>query len=116
MNKTQIFRGAVWFADLEPVEGHEQGSKRPCLIISDDLFNNSPAELVAILPITKKYRPLVWYIAVEPPEGGLKIPSYIISNQIRVISINRLSGKNLGFISSKTMLQVEERLRLLLNL
>ena len=38
-------RGEVWRADLDPVRGHEQAGTRPILIISDDIFNNSPAQI-----------------------------------------------------------------------
>src|ERR1700722_4344667 len=109
MNKVLIYRGSVWLVDLEPVRGHEQGSKRPCLIISDDLFNNSPSQLVAVIPITKRFRPLVWFIPLDPPEGGLKMRSYIITNQLRVIIRDRISGSCLGTISPKILRLVEER-------
>ncbi|MDX2212140.1 MAG: type II toxin-antitoxin system PemK/MazF family toxin [Oculatellaceae cyanobacterium bins.114] len=44
----QLVRGQVWLADLNPVKGHEQAGKRPCLIISVDLFNQGPAGLVVV--------------------------------------------------------------------
>lgn len=47
-------RGEIWTADLEPARGHEQGGQRPCLILSDDRFNQGPAGLVVILPLTTK--------------------------------------------------------------
>lgn len=116
MSKNTIKRGSIWFVDLEPVEGHEQGKKRPCLIVSDDLFNSSSSQLVAIVPITKRQRPLVWFIPIDASEGGLKMQSYIISNQVRVVSVSRLKGSCLGTVSPLTMLKVEKCLRLLLGL
>lgn len=116
MNKHAIKRGSIWFVDLDPVEGHEQGKKRPCLIVSDDLFNASASGLVAVVPITKRQRPMVWFIPIDASEGGLKMQSYIISNQVRVISVARLIGSPLGTVSSLTMIKVERSLRLLLGL
>src|SRR5438128_11466126 len=45
-------RGEVWLIDLNPVRGHEQAGRRPALVVSDDLFNQGPAGLVIVLPIT----------------------------------------------------------------
>jgi len=42
-------RGEVWLADLGPTRGHEQAGRRPVLIISDDIFNRGPADLVEVL-------------------------------------------------------------------
>jgi len=51
-------RGEVWRADLEPVRGHEQGRVRPVLVISNDVFNHGNSNLVTIVPMTTKGRPL----------------------------------------------------------
>lgn len=111
-----ILRGSVWMVDLEPVRGHEQGRKRPCLIISENMFNSSAADLVVVIPLTSKFRPLNWFIQIDPPEGGLAMRSYIITNQIRTITKDRLGSKCLGNVSSSTLKQVEQRLQFLLNL
>jgi mRNA interferase MazF len=50
----QITRGEIWLADLNPSRGHEQAGKRPCLIISVNMFNQGAAGLVVVLPITSK--------------------------------------------------------------
>ena len=86
-------RGELWFADLEPVTGHEQGGKRPCLILSDDIFNHGPAELVVVLPITSRTRDFPLRIPVEPEESGLKTTSYIMPEMVRAISTQRLSRR-----------------------
>lgn len=51
---SQPLRGEVWLATLDPTVGREQAGTRPALIVSDDLFNQSHAELVVVLPITSK--------------------------------------------------------------
>lgn len=55
---TRLARDEIWLADLNPVKGHEQAGKRPCLIISVDLFNQGASGLVVVLPITSKEKVL----------------------------------------------------------
>jgi mRNA interferase MazF len=108
-------RGEVWRAELDPVRGHEQGRVRPVVVASNNVFNRGPGELVTIVPITSKFRPIRAYLRINPPEGGLPQISYIICDQIRTISRDRLS-RRLGVLSKTTMAEVDERLKLLLAL
>lgn len=108
-------RREVWRVDFEPVRGHEQGRIRPALILSNDVLNHGPAELVTVVPITTRARPLRSYLAIAPPEGGLKQESFIICDQVRTISKERL-GKRYGAVSAATMLEVERRVKFLLDL
>ena len=48
-------RGEVWLADLNPVRGHEQAGRRPVLVVSEDLFNQGPAGLAVVLPLTSTF-------------------------------------------------------------
>jgi mRNA interferase MazF len=105
----------IWIVDLSPVVGQEQGGVRPALIISEDGFNRSQAELVTIAPITTTSRRLIAHVCVDPPEGGLAKPSFIMTDQVRTISKLRL-GQRLGVISPKTRAEVEVRLRIPLAL
>ncbi len=49
-------RGEVWLIDFDPIRGHEQAGRRPALILSVDVFNAGPADLVVAVPITKTLR------------------------------------------------------------
>ncbi|MDF9408826.1 type II toxin-antitoxin system PemK/MazF family toxin [Pelotomaculum isophthalicicum JI] len=115
MDGKQPTRGEVWFIDLNPVRGHEQAGKRPALIVSVDLFNNGPAGLVVVLPITTKGKGIPFHTEIFPPEGGLKEKSFIKCEDIRSISKERLISQ-VGKVSSLTMAAVEDRVRILLNL
>ena len=108
-------RGEVWFAELEPVRGDEQGGRRPVLIISSDSYNRGPAELVLVAPITSTQRGVLYHVPIAPPEGGLAHPSDILCDAIRSISRERI-GRRLGSISAQTMAAVEHRLRILQGL
>ena len=83
-------RGEVWLADLDPTFGHEQGGRRPVLVVSVDPFNAGLSGLVVVLPITSRVRPLPLHVPVNPPEGGLRQPSAILCDAIRSIDRRRL--------------------------
>ena len=85
------YRGQIWWVNLDPVVGHEQAKKRPCIVISDNIFNTGSSGLVVIIPITSKFKKLSWLVKIEPPEGGLHIISYVLCHQIRTVSLKRLS-------------------------
>lgn len=108
-------RGDVWLVDLNPTRGHEQAGKRPALIMSVDEFNRGPASLVIALPITSKAKGIPFHVEVQPPEGGLGTRSFIKCEDIRSISRERLENR-LGVIEAGTIHQVEDRLRILLDL
>lgn len=111
----QPLRGEIWLTTLDPTIGREQAGTRPALIISDDLFNQSHAELVVVLPITSKGKGIRSHVPVLPPEGGLSVESFIKCEDVRSISIQRF-GRRLGKVSLRTMDEVENRLRIILAL
>lgn len=108
-------RGEVWLADLGQTRGHEQAGTRPALVLSIDEFNASTARLVTVLPITKRERTLRTRVEVDPPEGGLTLKSYVIGEQTRTISTDRLI-KRLGATKGSTMERSSSVVRTLLGL
>ena len=108
-------RGEVWLTDLSPVRGHEQAGRRLALIVSDDLFNQGPAGLVIVLPITSTVREIPSHVEVVPPEGGLKVRSAVLCDGVRSISTDRLHSR-WGQMSPRTMVAVENVLRFLMKL
>ncbi|MBH8577630.1 type II toxin-antitoxin system PemK/MazF family toxin [Nostocaceae cyanobacterium CENA369] len=111
----QIARGEVWLVDLNPVRGHEQAGKRPCLVISVDLFNQSASGLVVVLPITSKEKGIPFHVELNPPEGGLKVRSFVKCEDVRSISVERLE-KLWGTVSPEIMVAVEDRIKILMGL
>jgi mRNA interferase MazF len=108
-------RGEVWLAELNPTRGRKQAGKRPVLVVSQDIFNQGPAQLVMMIPITTTARNIPLHVEVKPPSGGLKRRSFVMCENLRSISRERL-GKRLGSIDRVTMREVEDRLRVLLDL
>ncbi|MDB5068323.1 MAG: transcriptional modulator of MazE/toxin, MazF [Chloroflexi bacterium] len=109
-------RGEVWLADLEPTRGHEQGGRRPAVIVSTQALNRSRARLVIALPLTTRERPLPTRVRVEPPDGGVRETSFICCEHIRTLSTERLSPQPFGSVSLAILDQVDEILQLLLGL
>ncbi|WP_204106576.1 MULTISPECIES: type II toxin-antitoxin system PemK/MazF family toxin [Spirulina sp. CCY15215] len=112
---TDLARGQIWLANLNPTRGREQAGNRPCLIISVDLFNQGASGLVIVLPLTSKEKGIPFHVEVLPPEGGLKMKSFIKTEDIRSISVERLD-RYLGTVSLETLAEVEDRLRILMGL
>jgi mRNA interferase MazF len=111
----QVSRGEIWLADLNPSRGHEQAGKRPCLIISVDLFNQGAAGVVVVLPITSKEKGIPFHVEIEPNDGGLRVKSFVKCEDVRSISVERLD-KCWGTVSSEILIAVEDRLRILMGL
>lgn len=115
MKPTGPLRGEVWLLGLDPAIGHEQAGTRPCLVVSVDRLNQGPAGVAMILPITSTHRKIPSHVEVKPPEGGLKVVSYIKCEDLRSVSKQRFI-KRLGAAHPGTIAEVELRLRLLLGL
>lgn len=108
-------RGQVYYADLRPVVGSEQGGIRPCLIIQNDTGNaHSPTVIVATMT-TQKKNDLPTHIAVSPEDYCLDINTTILLEQIRTIDKRRLQDF-VGRLSDNTMQKVDEALHISLAL
>ncbi len=108
-------RGQVWLLDLDPTRGHEQAGTRPGLIVSVEPFNQAALGLVVVVPITSRAKDFPLHVRIDPPEGGLKEPSFVKCEDVRSVSRERLS-RSLGRVSPAVLRQVEDRLRLVLGL
>lgn len=115
MKTPEPLRGDIWDLDLDPIKGHEQAGARPALILSVDLFNEGPADLVVIVPLTRTQRNIRWHVSLRPPEGGLAAESYIQCENVRSVSKLRLKRRR-GRVSPATLEKVEDRVRILLGL
>lgn len=108
-------RSEVWTVNLNPTRGREQRGLRPALVISVNEFNHGPADLVTVIPLTGTDRGIPFHTRVDPPEGGLTKSSFILCDQSRTISRDRLENR-LGSIGAETMAKVEDNLKVLLGL
>ena len=92
-----------------------QAGTRPVLVLSVDQFNQGPAELVIVVPITSRLRPIPSHVRVDPPEGGLSRPSAVLCEAVRSVSKRRLVERR-GALKPVTLERVEDCLRILMDL
>ena len=86
-----VRRGDIFFADLSPVVGSEQGGMRPVLIIQNDAGNrHSPTVIAAAITSRTGKADLPTHISVSARSGGLSRDSVILLEQIRTIDKTRL--------------------------
>ncbi|PDW04652.1 type II toxin-antitoxin system PemK/MazF family toxin [Candidatus Viridilinea mediisalina] len=108
-------RGDIWLADLNPTRGHEQAGMRPVLIYSTNIFNHGPSNLLFVVPLTTKVHPYPFRVRIDPPEGGLREPSFALCDSLRSISKERLV-KRWGKVSPARLEPIADYLRILLEL
>ncbi|TMC29186.1 MAG: type II toxin-antitoxin system PemK/MazF family toxin [Chloroflexi bacterium] len=108
-------RGDVWWADLDPVRGHEQGGRRPAVVVSVDRLNRSRMDLVVICPLTRSGASTPQHVAIDPPEANLLHRSFVLVEQARSASIERL-GARIGRVRPLTAAAIDDRLRRLFGL
>jgi len=108
-------RGEIWLVNLDPIKGREQAGIRPALVISVEPFNNSGLELIVVCPVTSKNKGFSTHVPLKPEESGLSRESYIKTEDIRSVSIQRLI-KPIGQIPFNKLGEVEIRLRRILGL
>ena len=111
-----IKRGDMFYADLSPVVGSEQGGIRPVLIIQNDTGNKySPTGIVSAITSQANKNKLPTHIEIEPEKSGLKADSVILTEQIRTIDKSRLITK-IGCICDDDLKKINQSLKISLDL
>jgi len=99
-----IKRGDMFYADLSPVIGSEQGGIRPVLIIQNDLGNKySPTVIAAAITSQTNKTKLPTHIEIDGTTQGLKNDSVVLTEQIRTIDKSRLKEK-IGHINDELVM------------
>ena len=99
-----VKRGDMFYADLSPVVGSEQGGIRPVLIIQNDVGNKySPTVIAAAITSQTNKAKLPTHIEIDSEKCGLKNDSVVLAEQIRTIDKSRLKEK-IGHIEDETTL------------
>lgn len=106
----QIRKGDLFYADLTPVIGCEQGGVRPVLIVQNDIGNRySPTVIVAAVTSRTGKHPLPTHIAIGGGQSGLRPSSVALLEQIRTIDRSRLR-EYIGHLSGDAMQAVNQGL------
>jgi len=111
-----VKRGDVYFADLSPVVGSEQGGIRPVLIIQNDIGNRfSPTVVVAAITAQIQKAKLPTHVEIDAKTYGFERNSVILLEQIRTIDKQRLTDKITG-LDDELMHKVNEAIQISLGL
>lgn len=103
-----ILRGSIYWADLNPVRGHEQAGNRPVVVLSHNVFNDRSGTVIAMAITSQSQK------AGFPLTHELKGPiqakrAWIKISQIRTLSVDRI-GKRIGQVSPEELAEVIEGL------
>jgi mRNA interferase MazF len=111
-----VKRGDVYFADLSPVVGSEQGGVRPVLIIQNDIGNRfSPTVIVAAITAQIQKAKLPTHVEIDAKEYAFDRDSVILLEQIRTIDKQRLTDK-ITHLDEGMMAKVDDALQISLGL
>ncbi|RUL53667.1 MULTISPECIES: type II toxin-antitoxin system PemK/MazF family toxin [Lysinibacillus] len=89
-----VKRGDVFFADLSPVVGSEQGGTRPVLIIQNDIGNRfSPTVIIAAITAQIQKAKLPTHVEIDAKKYGFERNSVILLEQLRTIDKSRLTDR-----------------------
>ncbi len=103
-----VRRGDIFYADLSPVIGSEQGGVRPVLIVQNDIGNKySPTVIAAAITSQQQKANIPTHIAIGTETTGLSRDSVVLLEQVRTIDKRRLKEK-MGSIDSTAMGRVNE--------
>ena len=109
-------RGDVWLElPARGLIGHEQQAQRPVVIVSGVGINAGPWPLVVVVPLTTRDRGIPLHVSVEPPDGGVRAYSVALVEQIHAADRQRLVER-WGRVSPATMRDIDDRLRIVLDL
>ena len=110
-------RGSIVIVDLDPTAGHEQGGRRPCVVVSATAAGRVQRyPLLAVVPLTSTKGLGDLYPVVEPgPRNGLRVPSTALIDNVRAIDRLRISA-GLGAVENTVMRQIDAGLRFFLTL
>lgn len=105
-----VKRGDIYYADLSPVVGSEQGGVRPVLIIQNDVGNKYSPTVIAAAITSKKFKnDLPTHIKVNAISSGLQQDSIVLLEQVRTLDKTRLR-EHMGSLLPQDMTRVNDAL------
>jgi mRNA interferase MazF len=111
-----VRRGDVFYADLSPVIGSEQGGVRPVLVVQNDIGNKySPTIIISAITSQINKAKLPTHVEITAPEYGLPKDSVVLLEQIRTIDKKRLREK-IGRFNDEMMRSVDDALKISVGL
>jgi mRNA interferase MazF len=110
-----MVRGEIYFMDLAPRSGSEQMGRRPCIIVSSDVFSDNPRwHSVTVVPLTSAprwQRPSPTTVLFELGEANLPRPCAALAHQVTTLDKSKILAPAVGQVASDRMAEVEAALR-----
>lgn len=111
-----VRRGEIYYAELNPVIGSEQGGTRPVLVVQNDIGNQySPTTIVVAITSQISKGKLPTHVEIRAERSGLEKDSVILTEQIRTIDKRRLKQK-VAFLDEEILRKVNHALEISLGL
>ncbi|MDD2218269.1 MAG: type II toxin-antitoxin system PemK/MazF family toxin [Eubacteriales bacterium] len=111
-----IKKGDLYFADLSPVVGSEQGGVRPVLVVQNDVGNKySPTIIVAAVTSQMNKSKLPTHVEIDAVDNGLSKNSVVLMEQLRTIDKSRLKER-IGTVDQNMIAGVDKALSVSLGL
>ena len=111
-----VSRGDIFYANLNPVIGSEQGGVRPVVILQNDIGNKySPTTIVAAITSKIKKAKLPTHVELDSSNFDLEKDSVILLEQVRTIDKRRLKEK-IARLDEETMREIDQALQISLGL
>ena len=111
-----VKKGDLYFADLSPVVGSEQGGVRPVLVVQNDVGNKySPTIIVAAVTSQTGKAKLPTHVQLNANQGGLSKDSVVLLEQLRTIDKQRLKER-IGALNENQIPDVEKALSVSLGI
>ena len=112
----QVRKGDIFFADLSPVVGSEQGGVRPVLVVQNDIGNRfSPTIIVAAVTSQTNKAKLPTHVPISAEGTGLSRDSVVLLEQLRTIDKKRLR-EHIGTVGTNVIDVVDEALSVSLGI
>lgn len=109
-------RGEIYFAQLNPVVGSEQGGIRPVLVVQNDIGNQySPTTIILAITSQINKAKLPTHVEIDAHTYGLERDSVILAEQIRTIDKSRLKQR-IAVLREESMDKVDQALKISLGL
>jgi len=109
-------KGDIFLANLEPIQGSEQGGIRPVLVIQNDISNRySPVTIIAAITSKVFDKEYPTNVEISKQDSGLKVNSTILLNQLRTIDNKRLL-KRLGSLDERIINKINLAIKVSLGL
>lgn len=110
-----IWRGEIYQVDLGRPVGHEPAFLRPAVVVSSDIVNNGPGELVVVVPVTSTDYGLRSHVAIATGVSGLEHLSYARCDHIRVVSTTPIRQRR-GDVAPDELRAIDRALQFILDL